>query len=327
MLKLYIQRFAEGGEAGAEGGAKAAAFDVDAEIAKRFPYEAGLAAPHKKQAEAQTKAPEPDAGTGQAESAGQDAAAAEPEDKPEQTEDEDALLQQFMKAHPEAVRKWSQGMINDRFKNHNAELARLQAELDAWKDAYDPYARTLDVDITNPEAVREAVMNDQRNFRKAALDKGIPVEQAILEYQQERQTEREQAETKRRQDEIAERQRRAQAEQLREAWNKEADEIRKTDPEFDLERELKSTPEFLEAVNAGMSVTFAYRATHYDANMARIAGAVERQTAANTAAQIASGRNRPAEGGLGTTPAVSTKTSYKNMSDKEFLDLFHKMGF
>ena len=87
MLKINIQLFADGGEAGGSNG-NAAAFDADAEIAKRFPEEArAFAAAHKK-ADAQTETKQADAPAEKTERAGDDA---DPENTHGQEEfDEDA---------------------------------------------------------------------------------------------------------------------------------------------------------------------------------------------------------------------------------------------
>ena len=79
-------------------------------------------------------------------------------------------------------------------------------------------------------------------------------------------------------------------------------------------------------MDAGLPVTFAYKASRFDTRMAQVAGAVEKQTALNTARQIAANRARPPEGGMNKSPAVKQgKVDYAALSDKEFDALLNKV--
>lgn len=329
MLKINIQLFADGGEAGGSNG-NAAAFDADAEIAKRFPEEArAFAAAHKK-ADAQPEPKQADAPAEKTERAGDDA---DPDNTHGQEEfDEDAEFDKLIKGpYKDAFRKRFQSGLNDRFKGHNAEVQALQQKIEAYQDAVAAYAMKLGVDPNDVDALSAAVMEDKNNFRQRAVEKGITLEEAIADFQTEREAEKksaaEEAQARAVQDEQAQRQAMQQRQQLYENWKAQEAEIQKRDASFDLKTELMNNAEFRKAVDAGMSLDFAYKATRFDQTMANVAGAVERQTALNTAKQIAAGRNRPTEGGLGTAPAAKTQTSYKDMSDKEFLKLFRSMGY
>lgn len=322
LFNIHLQLFAEGGGEAGGGSENAAGFDVDAEIYKRFGNVPGVAAP-KKQAETKAETPKPDADEG-----GNGKADAEQKtDENNTPENEDAEFQKFLKAHPEAAKKWSQGMLNDRFKSHNKALTEAQQELAAWKEAVGPYLAKLGVDKNDLEAVKAAAMEDESNFRRRALAENISIPEAIQKYQEELSAEKQSAERERLEKEA---QQRADAEQKREiwdGWSAEAETIQKDDPDFDLKTEIDRNPAFTRLLDNGASVTEAYRATHYEANMAKVAGAVEQQTALNTARQIAAGSKRPAEGGLKPGGAINTKSSVADLSDKEFLKLFKSMGF
>ena len=326
MLELNIQTFAGDGEAAA-GGGQAAAFDVDAELQKRFPGVKGFAAP-KKQAEAKDEETGPDAGPEPKDDAGQDAAAENAKEEQKTPEQEDAELAELLKGPMKAAaQRYFQNQLNDRFKNHNQKLAAAEQRAAELTEAMLPYLQKLGVDPNDLEAVKAAVMEDKSNFRAKAVEQGITIEEAIKNYQDERKTERDAEELQRRQAQIAQRQQEAADMQILEGWQKEAEEIKKDDPEFDLMQELETNEEFRNMVNAHVSVKNAYRATHYEQNMAKVAGAVEKQTAMNTAQRIASRQSRPVEGGLTSNNAVSSKTSYKDLSDKEFMKLFKSMGY
>lgn len=330
MLKINIQLFAEGGgETGAETGGKAAAFDVDAELHKRFPDVPEFAAP-KNKAETQKKAQEPDAGNGQAASAEaekQDGKEAAP--SPEQ---EDAELRGLLKGRlKNAGQRWSQGMLDERFKNHNAKVAQLEQQLEAFKNAYAGYAQKLGVDPNDPEAIEKAVLADGRNFREMAMELGVSTEEAARQFQEKQKADAQKAAQDKAQQQMVDQQLEQEAFRQRQekfaGWLAEENEIRKADPSFDLSTDYAQNEEFRKALDAGMSVRFAYNATHFDQRMAAVAGAVEQQTAINVSKQIAAGQNRPTEGGLHGNPGIRTATSYADLSDAEFLKVFKKMGF
>lgn len=322
LFNIRLQLFAEGGGEAGGGSENAAGFDVDAELQKWFPNVKGFAAP-KKQAETKTEAPKPDAD----ESENGNADAEQKTDENNTPENEDAEFQKFLKAHPEAAKKWSQGMLNDRFKNHNKALTEAQQQLADWKEAVNPYLAKLGVDPNDLEAVKAAAMEDQSNFRSRALQKNISIEEAILDYQEEFAQQKQEKEKERLEQEARDRAEMEQRAAEFEGWRQEAEAIRKDDPGFDLQTEINNNPSFAGLLDKVVSVTDAYRATHYEANMAKVAGAVEQQTALNTARQIAAGSKRPAEGGLRPTGAINTKSSVADLSDKEFMKLFKSMGF
>lgn len=323
LYNIHLQLFAEGGGEAGGGSENAAGFDVDAEIYKRFGNVPGVAAP-KKQAETKTEAPKPDADEGEKGKAD----AEQKTDENNTPENEDAEFEALIKGkYKNAYGKRVQNTVNDRFKSHSKALSEAQQELADWKEAVGPYLAKLGVDPNDLEAVRAAAMDDQSNFRSRALAENITIEEAIQRYQDERATQKQQAEQQRL---IQEAQERAEMEKQAaeyEGWKKEAEAIQKDDPGFDLTTEINNNPAFAGLLDKGVSVTDAYRATHYEANMAKIAGAVEQQTALNTARQIAAGSKRPAEGGLKPTGAINTKSSVADLSDKEFMKLFKSMGF
>ena len=328
MLDINMQLFAEGGEAGAEGGSNAAAFDVDAEIQKRFPYESGLAAPHRK-AKAQEAQDEPDAGKHEQDGAQHDAGAQQEAQSKDMTPEEaDAELERLIKGPlKDAYAKRFQGGLNERFKTQNAKMQELQQKYDRMQKAYSAYTKKLGVDAEDYDAIEQATMEDATNFRARAIENNRTVEEEREVFRQEQASAEEKAAQEAAQRAAEAQQAETQRQQIWAQWDEDASKIKETDKNFDLRKEIEQNEEFRGMLDAGVSVKLAYQATHFDERMAAVAGAVERQTALNTANKIAAGRNRPAEGGLGNVPANSSKTSYENMSNKEFLKLFHSMGY
>lgn len=317
LYNIHLQLFAEGaGEAG--GDAAGSSFE------SQFEQQFGRSPKKRAEPKADAKPEEPAAKAEET----QDAAAKGPETATtgEPEVDTDAEFETLIKGkYKDAYGKRAQQMINERFKSHNAELTRVTQERDDLLDALDPYLKKLGVNTSDLEAVRQAVMDDASNFRAQALRNNTTVEQAIQDYQEQRRAEKEAAEQQKRQSETQARAEMEQRKAIYDGWQAEAAEIKKLDPDFDLSAEIANNPEFCRALDAGMGVRFAYNATHYDANMAKVAGAVERQTAINTAQRITAGRSRPPEGGLAPNAAArQTRTDYKNLPNQDILDIFNQ---
>ena len=312
-LKLNLQLFAEGGDgAAAEGAEGAGALGEAFERLTGEKWE--VAAPAPKEAEA----PKAAAATGQPDAQGES-----PAPQAEESADPDREFEELIKGKfREQFGKRVQQTVNDRFKNQRK--AEKEAE-ELW-DAIDPYLKKSGVKRGDVAGLKAAAEKDKSNFNKIAFERGISVEEAQEEYatireteKQNREKEQQAAEQKRQQDEAA-------RQQVYAAWQKDEAEIRKTDPEFSLMDALKSEPEFLSMVNAGVSVKNAYRAVYYERNMANVAGAVYRQGRADTAQSIASRANRPAESALGTGAPGSVPGGMGDMKGEAFDNFLRQKG-
>lgn len=311
-LKLNLQLFAEGGDgAAAEGAEGAGALGEAFERLTGEKWE--VAAPAPKEAEAPKAAAETGKPGAQGESPAPQAAESADPDK------EFELIREKYKAQ---IGKLVQHAVNDRFKNQR----KAEKENEELWDAIGPNLQKYGVKRGDVAGLRAAAEKDKSNFNKIAFEKGISVEEAQEEYatireteKQNREKEQQAAEQKRQQDEAA-------RQQVYAAWQKDEAEIRKTDPEFSLMDALKSEPEFLSMVNAGVSVKNAYRAVYYERNMANVAGAVYRQGRADTAQSIASRANRPAESALGTGAPGSVPGGMGDMKGEAFDAFLRQKG-
>ena len=270
MLELFLQLFAEGGDAGASGATGTAespaadgGFDVDAELIKRGikPYKGRLAA--APQAEEQADAePEPAAPpeTEEAEADAQDAAAQEMTDQE---------LEELIKGRGKgAFQRRVQGIVNERFKKSKA----TQAELDAVYDAIDPYMQKLGIKRGDVEGLRAAAEKDKTNFSEAAFRNGSTAEEEMAAYANKRRSAEQKAANDARQEEIRRRVAAQKNKAQYDRWRADEAEVKKTYPGFELARELSENPDFKTALEAGVPMLTAYRGAHFDELMAGVAG-------------------------------------------------------
>ena len=299
-LDINLQLFAEGGEAGnaADGIAGNPALMEAFEKLTGSKWE-GAAPTATEGSAAQTA----EAEDGDAETAPAAAGSSpDPNDAGEPPADPDREFEELIRTKfRDQFGKAVQSRINDRFKNQR----KAEKENEELWDAIDPYLLKSGVKRGDLAGLKAAAEKDRTNFTKLALEKGVSVEDAQQEYTSIRDTEKanrakEAAEAeKKRQDEEAARQ------AVYRQWEMDETEIRQTDPDFSIETALKTQPEFLQMVSAGVSVKNAYRAVYYEKNMAAVAGHVYRQGRTDTASAIQSRANRPKEGALGAA-AVGT---------------------
>ncbi|MCH5199209.1 MAG: hypothetical protein J1E34_09935, partial [Oscillospiraceae bacterium] len=281
MQHLHLQLFAEGGTEGTAeaGGENSADANIDAEIYKHFGVKPeGFAEP--------TASAEENSQPATDETDNPDSIDAQEQTEAETETNPDEEFEQLIKGKfKEQFGKKAQGIINERFKNNRA----AQQELDAVYDAFAPYMEKLGVKKGDVEGIKNAALDDASNFNKIAVEQGISVNEARESFRRgrEEQTKRDAAQAQ-----AAAEERRA----IYDGWKNEEAEIKKTDPEFDLAKEIAGNEDFARALNSGLSVTFAYRATHFDERLAAAAGAVAKQTELNTARSIAANRRRPTEG-------------------------------
>ena len=308
-LKLHLQFFAGGGAegGGAEGAAEAA---VGPELQAQFEKITGtkwdLAAPAPETAK---KAEAPTAAETGGESAGANAT-------PKVQEDPEKEFEALIKGkYRDQYGKRVQSAVNERFKNQR----RAEKEAEELWDAIDPYLQKSGVKRGDVAGLRAAAEKDRSNFNRLAYEKGISVEEAQQEYATLRETEKKNRAQKAAE---AEQQRKAEKEareKVFDAWKADEAVIKKTDPGFSITEAIRTQPEFVKMINAGVSVKNAYRAVFYDKNMAEVAGAVYRRGKADTAQSIAARANRPVEGALGARAAATVPSaSMASMSDADF---------
>ena len=236
----------------------------------------------------------------------QQAAAAQPTEEqkpqiPRMTWDE-------IMADPE-YNKQMQGVIQGRLREAGQAkeaLQKLNPALEILASRYGQNAEKLDY-----EAIAKAVQQDDSYYAKIAEEKGLDVDtvRKLDQY------------------EISERRRKAEEsrsiqqqmhEQHLQKLEQQAEEFKKTVPQFDLRKELQN-PSFARMTGPGvnLSIKDAYNAIHYDELHAAALQAATQQTAQKISNAIQSGGQIPGENGVsGRAPSVST-FDYKNASKEQ----------
>lgn len=146
-----------------------------------------------------------------------------------------------------------QKIINQRFK----ETKTLESNAKAIEPALKTLASIYNVDPTNLKELNEAILNDNRMYEDKARLNGVSVEvqkkfdKMELENQQLRQVEEQ-----RKKDE--------ETRQILDNWNKQAQELQKEFPDFNLDDALNGNHDFYDLVVRGIPIRNAYIAAFPD---------------------------------------------------------------
>lgn len=114
----------------------------------------------------------------------------------------------------------------------------------------------------------------------------------------------------------AEKKEKAKAELL-ESWNKDIEEIKKFNPNFDFNEETENNSEFTKLIYSGIGVQTAYNAVH----MEEIKQANAKQTSESIYNDLIAKAQRPAESALNERAQSLNGTSVKNLNKKQREDI------
>lgn len=192
----------------------------------------------------------------------------------------------------------------------------VQRRLKGQKDVVDKYtalaptlemlAKKYGVDANDVEALNKAIEEDDSYYADEAYEKGVTVEQL----KKFRKMERENSEFKK---QMAERERRDNANKQYAIWTEQEKETKAVYPGFDLKTELRN-PKFLDLLRSNIDVKTAFEVLHKDeiipAAMQFTAKQVEQKITNNI---IANG-TRPSENGTSSQGATLTKSDVSQLT-------------
>ena len=204
----------------------------------------------------------------------------------------------------------------------------VQKRLKSTKETVDKYnelaptlealAKKYGVDASDIKALNKAIEDDDSYYEQEALEKGITVEQL----KEIRKMEKENSELKR---QMAEQNRKENANKLYAQWMEQADNAKQVYPSFDLRAEMQN-PKFVDLLRSNIDVRTAYEVIHKDDI---IAGAM--QFTAKTVEQkltnkiIANGA-RPSENGNSSQGASVTKSDVSTLTKADRAEIARRVA-
>lgn len=229
------------------------------------------------------------------------------------------------KARAEAYRNFTRGEYKDLY---DADVQRIvQQRLRSAKGAEENLGKLQDAlttlgtyyGTTDPEALNKAIMDDSRYYEDEAMKRGMDVDTYKALHQKDMQLE-----TMRRQQEEA----RERAEQTRQVmeWRQQEAELKKTFPDFDLEREIDASGgELFQMLRRGVKLEHAYLALHMDDIVGNTVQSAMQRGAQKTLESVRANGLRPSENGNGDGKGRAAAIDLSKLTKAQMADVERRL--
>lgn len=176
-----------------------------------------------------------------------------------------------------------------------------------------PYLEMLgkryNVDPNDIPALTKAMEDDDAYYEKEALECGAPIEYIKRMHKVERENAVFKAEAE-------SRLREENAQRLYSTWQKQAEEVKKIYPSFDLAKETQND-DFVALIKNNVDVRTAFEVIHKDEIIPAAMQYAAKTVESKLANKIAANASRPVENGTGGGAASATKKDVRNMTNAE----------
>ena len=171
-------------------------------------------------------------------------------------------------------------------------------------------------DVNDIASIAKYVDEDESLYEDAAYKAGMSVDQYKRFSRIEAENQRLNAEKDRNEQ-------RQRAQEQYNKWVAEAEEVKATFPNFELDTMLQDE-QFQNLLRAGVDLKHAYMAMEGDNILPEVMGYTAQQVAKKTAATIAQRGARPTEGGMSGQAAAKATTDVSKLSNAEIEDLVRR---
>ena len=225
-----------------------------------------------------------------------------------------ALVSKGGRYHDIYGQKVSQ-VIQERFKNQ----ANLQGQVDKISEDLSPLFMNYGLKQGDFEGLKNAIANDEALYKAGAEKAGLDVEQ----YKENLKLKAE-AERGRQITEAYEAQQRQN--ELFRTWEAQADELRRSFPNFDLGLEIQVNKEFANLIDNGASVQSAFLTTHIGEILAGNNAEASRNATQNVVNAIQQRAARPAEGAMHQSAAIQRKVDPSALTDEDLDEINRRVA-
>lgn len=209
------------------------------------------------------------------------------------------------KYHDEYGQAVSQA-IQQRFKNQ----ADLQSTMGSYDSVLAPMYQRYGIKPGDIEALGTAIENDEELYAGEAEKEGLTVEQYRRNLRLQADAERGRQIQKAYEVE-------QERNQRYEAWDREADELKQSFPNFDLGMEIQTNDKFANLIDNGVSVTDAFFATHAKDILSGLHNESAETAKKDVISSIQQRAARPPENGIRHNAAVVRKVDPKTFTDED----------
>lgn len=194
-------------------------------------------------------------------------------------------------------------------KERVGEVKQLQQQIQQQNDVIGLVAKKYGISTDKMGDIREALESDDVFWEEAAADQGMTVDSYKKMVKLEAENEalhkaREEAERKNQKDAVFQK------------WDREAEELKRMYPQFDLQSEIQDK-RFLDLMGAGIDMRTIYETLHHDEILPALMQQTAKAATKQQAAAARSGQMRPAENGMSSRPAAQTVKDPAKMTKEE----------
>lgn len=194
-------------------------------------------------------------------------------------------------------------------KERVGEVKQIQQQLQQQNDIIGLVAKKYGISTDKMGDIREALESDDVFWEEAAADQGMAVDSYKKMVKLEVENEalhkaREEAERKNQKDAVFQK------------WDREAEELKRMYPQFDLQSEIQDK-RFLDLMGAGIDMRTIYETLHHDEILPALMQQTAKAATKQQAAAARSGQMRPAENGMSSRPAAQTVKDPAKMTKEE----------
>lgn len=194
-------------------------------------------------------------------------------------------------------------------KERVGEVKQLQQQLQQQNDVIGLVAKKYGISTDKMGDIREALESDDVFWEEAAADQGMTVDSYKKMVKLEAENEalhkaREEAERKNQKDAVFQK------------WDREAEELKRMYPQFDLQSEIQDK-RFLDLMGAGIDMRTIYETLHHDEILPALMQQTAKAATKQQAAAARSGQMRPAENGMSSRPVAQTVKDPAKMTKEE----------
>lgn len=210
-----------------------------------------------------------------------------------------------------------QDTIRKRLKGSEETVKKYQQ----LSGSFDLLASKYGLDLNDADFVSklaQAIEEDESYFEEEALEKGIPVQQV----RENRQLKRENAQLV---EQLKERTTQEQADRTLAAWNQQAEKVKQIYPSFDLRTELQNE-QFRNLLKSNVPIQTAFEVIHKDEILPAAMQYTAQKVTEKVANSVRAGQNRPAEGAMGKSGAVLTKTDVNSLTKADIEEINRRVA-
>lgn len=236
---------------------------------------------------------------------------------------------------PEDLEKEYRELIKGKFKNiHTKEfqkhLNRRLGDTKKLTDELESHRGLIDlISLKYGESdigeLTKLVEGDNHLLEQRAFEKGIPVETLIAMEKQEMNLRRIKAEAEKEKGLRLELERQQNEREQYGKWLREAEQIKQTNPDFDLETEVKND-QFVALLQSGIDMQHAYNVIHYHANLDNAVKEAMNKSAKAVTSTIAARGQRPSENAGSSNSSVAYKRDVHSLTPKDREDIARRVA-